>query len=58
MYEAPSSDALLKFIMEPECAAVSAFETVEVKMAISNEEIARMLKQAKIALTKNPFLFS
>jgi hypothetical protein len=44
--------------MEPECAAVSAFETVEVKMAISNEEIARMLKQAKIALTKNPFLFS
>ena len=47
VYEAPSSDALLKFLMEPEYAAVSAFETMEVRMAVSNEEIAKMLKLAK-----------
>ena len=45
--EAPSSDAILKFMMEPELMAISASETMEVKMAVSNEEIAKMLKLAK-----------
>ena len=46
VYEAPSSEAFEKFCMEPEFLAVNAFETVEVKLAVSNEEIAKML-QAK-----------
>jgi uncharacterized protein with GYD domain len=46
VFEAPSLDAFEKFSMEPEFLAVHAFETVEVKLAVSNEEIAKML-QAK-----------
>ena len=43
VYEAPSSDAFSKFLMEPEFMPVNAFETIEVKLAISNEEVAKML---------------
>jgi len=43
VYEAPSLDAFEKFSMEPEFLAVNAFETVEVKLAVSNEEVAKML---------------
>jgi uncharacterized protein with GYD domain len=47
VYEAPSSDAIMKLFSEPEMMAFNAIETMEVKMAISNEEVAKMLKQAK-----------
>jgi hypothetical protein len=43
VYEAPSSDVFTKFLMEPEWMPVNAFETVEVKLAISNEEVRKML---------------
>jgi uncharacterized protein with GYD domain len=43
IFEAPSSDAFGKFLMEPELMAWNAFETMEVKMAISSEEVMKMM---------------
>lgn len=45
--EAPSLDAWQKCGMEPEVLALQGIETYEVKMAISMEDAAKMLKQAK-----------
>jgi len=47
MFEASSLDAFQKMAMEPEVLALSAFETYEVKAALSIEEVMKMLKQAK-----------
>jgi hypothetical protein len=45
--EAPSLDAFQKLGMEPEVLALNAYETYEVKVALSAEEAMKMLKQAK-----------
>jgi hypothetical protein len=47
MFDAPSLEAWEKLGMEPEILALSAYETYEVKVAISNEEAMKMLMQAK-----------
>jgi len=47
VYEAPSLEAMQKLSMEPEIIAWSAYNTYEVKLAISSEELMKMLKQAK-----------
>jgi hypothetical protein len=44
VYEAPSLDAFMKLGMEPAIMALSEFETMEIKPAMSIEEAARMLK--------------
>jgi hypothetical protein len=45
--EAPSLEAFQKISMEPEAMAVGASETYEVKLALSIEEINKMLRQIK-----------
>jgi hypothetical protein len=45
--EAPSLDVFNKLGMEPEVLALSAYETYEVKLALSMEEAMKMLRQAK-----------
>jgi len=47
VYEAPSLEAFQKLGMEPELLAWYAYNTCEVKSAISSEEAMKMLKQAK-----------
>lgn len=45
--KAPSQDAFQKFVMEPEFVAMGAYDTIEIKMAISLQESIATLKQAK-----------
>lgn len=44
VFEAPILKAFQSF-MEPVCLAFSAYETMEVKLALSMEEVAQMLQQ-------------
>jgi hypothetical protein len=44
VYEAPSSDALQKFSMEPEIVKWMAWNTSEIKLAMSLEESMKLLK--------------
>jgi hypothetical protein len=44
VYEAPSSDALQKFSMEPEIVKWMAWNTSEIKLAMSPEESLKLLK--------------
>jgi hypothetical protein len=44
VYEAPSSEALQKFSMEPEIAKWMAWNTNEIKLAMSLEESNKLLK--------------
>ena len=44
VYEAPSSEALQKFSMEPEIARWMAWNTSEIKLAMSLEESNKLLK--------------
>ena len=44
VYEAPSSEALQKFSMEPELLKWMAFNTSEIKLAMSLEESIKLLK--------------
>ena len=45
VYEAPSLDAFMALGMEPAIMAMSEFSTMEIKVAISMEEAAQMLKR-------------
>lgn len=47
VFETPSLDIFLKLWMEPEVLALGAYETYEVKVALSMEESMKMLRQAK-----------
>jgi len=47
VYEAPSSDALQKFSMEPEIVKWMAWNTSETKLATGLEESMRLLEQVK-----------
>ena len=47
VYEASSSDALQKFSMEPEIVKWMAWNTSEIKLAMSLEESMKLLKKAK-----------
>ena len=44
VYEAPSSEALQKFSMEPELLKWMAFNTSEIKLAMSLEESMKLLR--------------
>ena len=44
VYEAPSSDALQKFSMEPEVMKWMSWNTSEIKLAMSLEESMKLLK--------------
>jgi hypothetical protein len=44
VYEAPSSELLQKFSMEPEIAKWMAWNTSEIKLAMSLEESMKLLK--------------
>jgi hypothetical protein len=44
VYEAPSSEALQKFSMEPDIAEWMAWNTSEIKLAMSLEESNQLLK--------------
>ena len=44
VYEAPSADALQKFSMEPEMVKWMAWNTSEIKLAMSLEESLKLLK--------------
>ena len=44
VYEAPTLDAFQKFIMEPELMKWIAGQTSEVKVAMTTEEIMKLLK--------------
>ena len=44
VYEAPSSEALQKFSMEPEMVKWMAWNTSEIKLAMSLEESNKLLK--------------
>jgi hypothetical protein len=44
VYEAPSSEVLQKFSMEPEMAKWMAWNTSEIKLAMSLEESMKLLK--------------
>jgi len=46
VYEVPSLEAFQKLGREPEVQAWYAYNTVEIKIAISAEEAAQMLQQA------------
>jgi hypothetical protein len=46
VYEAPSSEVLQKFSMEPEIAKWMAWNTSEIKLAMSLEESMKLLKKA------------
>jgi hypothetical protein len=45
VYEAPSSEALQNFSMEPEIVKWMAWNTSEIKLAMSFEESMKLLKQ-------------
>jgi hypothetical protein len=47
VFEAPSFEAFQKCGMEPAVLALGAYETYEVKSALSMEEAVKMLRQAK-----------
>jgi ABC-type enterochelin transport system substrate-binding protein len=47
VYEAPSLDAFKELGMEPAIIAMSEFETMEIKPAMSVEETAQMLKHTQ-----------
>ena len=47
VFEVSSLDALQKLGMEPEILAFGAYETYELKIAMSMEEAAQMLQQIK-----------
>jgi hypothetical protein len=47
VYEAPSSDALQEFSMEPEIVKWMVWNTSEIKLAMSLEESMKLLKKAK-----------
>jgi hypothetical protein len=47
VYEAPTFEAFQKLSMEPEILAWNAYNTTEIKAAITSEEVMKMLKQAK-----------
>lgn len=47
VYEAPSFDDFWKLGMEPPILALGEFETMEIKVASSSEEMAEMLKHAR-----------
>ena len=47
VYEAPSLEAFQKLGREPEILAWYAYNTVEMKLAISTEEAMKRLKQVK-----------
>jgi uncharacterized protein with GYD domain len=59
VFEAASSDAFGKFLMEPELMAVNTFETMEVKMALSSDEVMKccqkLNKWLKIPKPKTTF---
>jgi len=44
VYEAPNSEALQKFSMEPELVKWMSFNTSEIKLAMSLEESMKLLK--------------
>jgi len=44
VYEAPSSDALQEFSMEPEMVKWMAWNTSEIKLAMNLEESMKLLK--------------
>ena len=50
VYDAPSYEAFQKLGREPEIRAWSAYNTFEVKSAISTEEATKMLKQIPVPL--------
>ena len=45
--EMPNSEAFQKFSMEPEFMGLTAFATYELKMAVTLEEVQKMLPKAK-----------
>jgi hypothetical protein len=47
VYEAPNLDAFMKLGMEPVIMALSAFLTYEIKVAMSSEEVGKMMKQMR-----------
>jgi len=47
VFEAPSSEAFQKAMMEPPILSLGAYETAEVKAAMNMEEAMKMLKPAK-----------
>jgi len=47
LFDAPSLKAWEEFSMEPEVHALVAYETMEVKLAMSMEEAMGMIKKAK-----------
>jgi hypothetical protein len=47
LFEAPSLKAWEEFSMEPEVHALGAYETMEVKLAMSMEEAMELIKKAK-----------
>jgi len=47
VYEAPSAESFQKYWMEPEIFQSGAYNTVDLKFAISSEEALEMVKQAK-----------
>ncbi|MFH1327327.1 MAG: DUF3303 family protein [Candidatus Bathyarchaeota archaeon] len=47
VFEAPSLEAFQKCAMEPEHEKMSAYNTMEVKLAMSIEEATKILKQTK-----------
>lgn len=47
VFDAPSLDAMNKCASDPTIMALSAFETYEVKAALSMEEAVKMLQRAK-----------
>ena len=53
VYEAPSSEALQKFSMEPEMVKWMARNTSEIKIAMSLEESIQLLKEATQVHLKN-----
>ena len=51
VYEAPSSEILQKFSMEPEIVRWMAWNTNEIKLAVSLEENIRLLNKPNMNLT-------
>jgi hypothetical protein len=51
VYEAPSSESLQKFSMEPDMAKWMAWNTNEIKLAVSLEESIKLLNKPNMNLT-------
>ncbi len=47
VFEAPSAEAAQAYMMEPEAIAMSYWQTMEVKPAITMEEMMQMMQQIK-----------